>query len=92
MYRINAPGKIAYPEKELVLSILQKLGGEASVDEIYDLLDGSLSKDVITGVLCSQNQSLVKQSEWTVKDIISPVWIYIGPKQTFNFRRKRKRK
>jgi len=80
MYRIESVPKSSYPEKDLILSILQKLGGEATVDEIYHLLNGSLSKDVIIGVLCTQNHSMVRLKKWSLRHPNLPIWVYIGQK------------
>lgn len=80
MYKINVDVKRIFPERDLVISILQKLGGRASIDEIYDFLDESLSKDVIVAVLSSQSQFTVKQEKWSPEHLISPIWVYIGPK------------
>ncbi|MFZ2039016.1 MAG: hypothetical protein WAV11_03730 [Minisyncoccia bacterium] len=92
MYRINVNRKKSVPERNLIFSVLQKLGGKASVDGIFDFLDESVSKDVINAILFSHNQSMVKQEKWSGKHLFSIIWEYIGPKQAFNFQRKRKRK
>jgi hypothetical protein len=84
VYRINATFKSSFPEKDLVISTLQKLGGSASVDEIYDLLEESISKNLITDILISQSQLMtVKKQMWNPRHLLSPVWEYIGPKQEF---------